>query len=137
VSTCRPPSVEFRRHVIRNPKSTTECGYLTAYTEGPTVKQSDVDPRYPDYYLDVEARYPALYAIETRDWVMAASLQPIKGADWFSQGQTLLAHAVAAGHMHDVQGGKAAARAIEALAATRPKLQAGSPRAALPDEIRA
>jgi hypothetical protein len=106
-------------------------------TEGPTVKQSDVDPRYPDYYPDVEARYPALFAIETRDWAMAASLQPIKGADWFSQGQTLLAHAVGAGHLHDVQGGKAAAQAIEALAAPRPKLQAGSARATLPDEIRA
>ena len=31
VSTCRPPSVKSRRHVIRNLKSTAECGYLTAY----------------------------------------------------------------------------------------------------------
>jgi tetratricopeptide (TPR) repeat protein len=106
-------------------------------TEGSAVEKSDVDPRYPDYYSDVEARYTALFAIETRDWAMAASLQPIQGADWFSQGQTLLAHAVAAGHVHDAPGGKAAGRAIEALAATHPKLQAGSARAALADEIRA
>ncbi|MDP9013312.1 MAG: hypothetical protein M3O41_11765 [Pseudomonadota bacterium] len=106
-------------------------------TEGSAVKKSDVDARYPDYYSDVEARYTALFAIETRDWAMAASLQPMKGADWFSQGQTLLAHAVAAGHLHDAPGGKAAGRAIEALATTHPKLQAGSARATLPDEIRA
>jgi tetratricopeptide (TPR) repeat protein len=106
-------------------------------TEGPTVKPADVDPRYPDYYADVEARYPALLAIETRDWAKAASLKPIEGADWFSQGQTLLAHAIAAAHVHDPQGGNAAAQRIEMFAATRPKLQAGSARATLPDEIRA
>ena len=106
-------------------------------TEGSTVKQSDVDPRYPDYYADVEARYTALFAIETRDWAMAASLKPIEGANWFIQGRTLLAHAVAAGHLHDAEGGKAAAQAIETLAAPRPTLQPGSARATLPDEIRA
>jgi transposase len=31
VSTSRPPSLESRRHVIRNPKTTAECGYLSAY----------------------------------------------------------------------------------------------------------
>jgi tetratricopeptide (TPR) repeat protein len=106
-------------------------------TEGPTVKPADVDPRYPDYYAYVEVGYPALLAIETRDWAKAASLKPIEGADWFSQGQTLLAHAIAAAHVHDAQGGKAAAQRIEVFAATRPKLQAGSARATLPDEIRA
>jgi tetratricopeptide (TPR) repeat protein len=106
-------------------------------TEGPTVKAADVDPRYPDYYADVEARYPALFAIETHNWAKAASLEPIEGANWFSQGQTLLAHAIAAAHLHDPQSGKAAAQAIEVLAATRPTLKAGSARATLPDEIRA
>jgi tetratricopeptide (TPR) repeat protein len=68
---------------------------------------------------------------------MAESLKPIDGGDWVSQGRTLLAHAIAAAHLHDPQGGKAAAQAIEVFAATRPKLQAGSARATLPDEIRA
>jgi tetratricopeptide (TPR) repeat protein len=104
--------------------------------EAQTVKKSDVDPRYPDYYAGVESRYPALFAIETRDWNMAANLQPIEGADWFGHGQTLLANAVAAGHLHDALAGKAAETSIEVLTAAKPYLQVGSPRASLPDEIR-
>jgi tetratricopeptide (TPR) repeat protein len=106
-------------------------------TEGSTVKRSDVDPRYPSYYADVEARYPALFAIETRNWVMAASLQPIEGGDWVSQSQTLLAHAVAAAHLHDAQAVKAAAQSIESLTEANPRMQVGAPRASVPDEIRA
>lgn len=49
----------------------------------------------------------------------------------------LLAHAIAAGHLHDAKGGKAATEALEASVAPYPKLQAGSPYATLPDEIRA
>jgi len=106
-------------------------------TEAQTVSPSDVDPRYPTYYASVEARYPALYAIETRNWMMAATLKPMEGADWFGQGQTLLANAVAAGHLHDAVGGKAAAHSIESLTESIPYLRAGSARASLPDEIRA
>jgi len=106
-------------------------------TEGSTVKQSDVDARYPSYYADVEARNPALFAIETRDWALATSLKPIEGADWVSQSQTLLAHAVAAAHLHDAQGAKAAAQSIESLTEANPRMRVGAPRAAVPDEIRA
>ena len=106
-------------------------------TEGPTVKQTDVDPRYPTYYADVQARYPALFAIETRDWAMAANLTPIEGGDWVSQSHTLLAHAVAAAHLHDAQGAQAAAQRIESLTEDNPRMRVGGPRASLPDEIRA
>jgi tetratricopeptide (TPR) repeat protein len=106
-------------------------------TEGSTVKQSDVDPRYPSYYADVEARYPALLAIETQNWAMAASLKPIEGGDWVSQSQTLLAHAVAAAHLHDAPGALAAAQTIESLADANPRMRVGTPRASVPDEIRA
>jgi tetratricopeptide (TPR) repeat protein len=106
-------------------------------TEGSTVKQSDVDPRYPSYYADVEARYQALFAIETRNWAMAASLKAIEGGDWVSQSQTLLAHAVAAAHLHDAQGAQAAAESIESLTKATPRMRAGAPRASVPDEIRA
>jgi tetratricopeptide (TPR) repeat protein len=106
-------------------------------TEGSTVKQSDVDPRYPSYYADVEARHPALFAIESRNWAMAASLKPIEGGDWVSQSQTLLAHAVAAAHLHDAQGAQAAAQSIESLTEANPRMQVGAPRASVPDEIRA
>jgi tetratricopeptide (TPR) repeat protein len=105
--------------------------------EAQTVKESDVDSRYPDYYTTVESRYPALFAIETRDWNVAAKLKPIAGADWYAQGQTLLANAMAAGHLHDAQGGRAAEATIESLIAAKPYLRTGSPRASLPDEIRA
>ncbi len=106
-------------------------------TEAQAVDQSDVDPRYPDYYAGVESRCPALLAIETGDWTMAANLKPMKGADWFGQGQTLLANAVAAGHLHDALGGTAAETSIDSVTAALPYLRMGLPRAALPDEIRA
>ena len=104
--------------------------------EGKTVQESDVDPRFPNYYSIVEALYPALFAIETRDWATAANLK-LEGPNWFTQAQALLAHAVAAGHRHDAQGGKAAAEALEASVAPYPMLRAGSSYATLPDEIRA
>jgi tetratricopeptide (TPR) repeat protein len=106
-------------------------------TESSTVRRSDVDPRYPSYYADVEARYQALFAIETRSWAMAASLKPIEGGDWVSQSQTLLAHAIAAAHLHDAQGAQAAARSIESSAEANPRMRVGAPRAAAPDETRA
>jgi tetratricopeptide (TPR) repeat protein len=105
--------------------------------EGASVKQSDVDPRYPTYYADVLARYQALFAIETRDWTMAANLKPIEGGDWVSQSQTLLAHAVAAAHLHDAPGAQAAAQSVESLTQANPRMQVGAPRASVPDEIRA
>jgi tetratricopeptide (TPR) repeat protein len=105
--------------------------------EAQTVRPSDVDPRYPDYYADVQARFPALFAMETHDWAMAASLKPIDGGNWHSQGQTLLANSVAAGHLHDALGGRIAAQRIESLSEAIPYLRAGSTRASLPDEIRA
>lgn len=105
--------------------------------EASSVKRTDVDPRYPNYYATVESRYPSLFAIESGDWAMAANLKPIDGADWYGQGQTLLAHAIAAGHRHDASAGRAAENAIDAVTASKPYLRAGSPRASLPDEIRA
>jgi tetratricopeptide (TPR) repeat protein len=104
--------------------------------EAKTVRESDVNPRFPDYYSSAEARYPALFAIETQDWAMAQGLKP-EGPNWFTQAQSLLAHAVAAGHSQDAQSGKVAAEALEASVAPYPKLKAGSSAAALPDEIRA
>jgi tetratricopeptide (TPR) repeat protein len=108
----------------------------TIAAEAKTAKESDVDPRFPNYYSIVEARYPVLLAIETQDWSMAADLK-LAGPNWFSQAQALLAHAVAAGHLHDAEGGKAAVEALEASVRAYPQVRAGSPNATLPDEIRA
>jgi tetratricopeptide (TPR) repeat protein len=104
--------------------------------EAKTVREFDVDPRFPHYYSIVEALYPALFAIETQDWATAAKLK-IEGPNWFTQAQALLAHAVAAGHLHDPEGGKAAGEALELSVAPYEKLKAGAPNASLPDEIRA
>jgi tetratricopeptide (TPR) repeat protein len=106
-------------------------------TEARAVKKPEVDPRYPTYYENVEARYPALFAIETRDWTTAASLKATVGTDWFSQSQTLLANAMAAGHRHNERAGRLAAQSIESLTTAIPYLKVGSPRASLPDEVRA
>ena len=106
-------------------------------TEAPTVKRADTN--YDDYYLTVEARFPVLLAIESRDWARAASLKPVPDAHWFSQALTLLAHAVAAGHLRDANAAKAAASGFdEALArapAPTPVLPPGSSSANLRDEI--
>ena len=103
--------------------------------EAPTVKRADTN--YDDYYLTVEARFPMLLAIESRDWKMAADLQPVQGAHWFSEALTVLAHAVAAGHLREANAGRAAiARFDELLVkASNPTLPPGSSSANLRDEI--
>ncbi len=106
-------------------------------TEAGTVRQAEVDARYPTYYAQVESRFPALFAVETQDWAMAARLEPITGASWYGQGLTLLAHAIAAGHTHDPHAGKAAADSMDSLVSTLPAWQPGSANATLPDEIHA
>jgi tetratricopeptide (TPR) repeat protein len=98
-----------------------------------TVKQSDVDSRYSDYYPIVEARVPALFAIETQNWTMAMNLQTNPGADSFGDELTLLARAIAAGHLHDPTAAEKAARAIDALKKNELPHPAGSG----PDTVRA
>jgi tetratricopeptide (TPR) repeat protein len=127
-------AMDFLEYAYLQSGQFTQAAAITA--EAKTVKESDVDPRFPNYYSIVEARYPVLLAIETQDWTAAAKLQ-LAGPNWFSQAQALLAHAVAAGHLHDAEGGKAAGEALEASVAPYPQVRAGSPSATLPDEIRA
>ena len=105
--------------------------------EAQTVKPSEVDRRYPNYYSRVEARYPTLLAIETQDWALARDLEPISATDLFSQELTLLAHVVAAGHLPDRDGGKAAALSLDALLAKSPALPPESSFATVADEIHA
>ena len=105
--------------------------------EARAVPAADVDRRYPDYYGVVEARLPALYAIETHDWVMAGHLVPVAGGDGQSQALTLLAQVTAAAHRHDAAAADTALHALEALARRDPPPPAGSLRETLPAEIRA
>jgi tetratricopeptide (TPR) repeat protein len=105
----------------------------TIVGEARTVPSADV--RYPDYYGTVQARFSMLLAVETRDWALAATLEPVDGAHWFSHALTLLAHAIAAGHQRDAQAGKTAAETFDRLMAPVPALPIGSSGANLRDEI--
>ena len=127
-------AMEFLEYAYLQSGQYSQAALIVA--EAKTVKESDVDPRFPNYYSIVEALYPALFVMETQDWTAAANLK-LEGPNWFTQAQALLAHAVAAGHLHDAESGKAAAEALEASVAPYDKLKAGAPNAGLPDEIRA
>jgi len=105
--------------------------------EASMVRAADVNPAYPDYYEIVQARLPALLAIETQDWSQAARLQPVAGAGAHSQGLTLLAHTIAAAHRRDAPSAAAAEQAYEALLAREKNVRAGGGLDTLHHEIRA
>jgi hypothetical protein len=83
--------------------------------EAKTVRPADVDPRYPDMWAAVEARYPALLAIETKDWTIAEHLQPISDAGIGSQEWTLLANAEGAAYLHDTKAASDTLKYLEFL----------------------
>ena len=70
--------------------------------EGTTVKLSDLEARYADYYATVENRFRALYLIETKDWLAAARLEPTLSNTESGRWVIFLAHAMAAGHLKDI-----------------------------------
>ena len=104
-----------------------------------TINASQVDPRYASYYPIVEARFPVLYAIETRDWVSAAHLEQPIYDEGTGQQLTLLAHAIAAGHLHDISMADAAVHDMDLLMVKRskgrPVPKSGTPAATIPDEV--
>jgi tetratricopeptide (TPR) repeat protein len=103
--------------------------------EARTIKSGETP--YADYYSTVEARFGALLAIETRDWVMAANLQPVPGAHWYSEAQTLLARVMAAGHARDAEASKAVLERFGQITAKVPVWPVASSSANLRDEIQA
>jgi len=109
--------------------------------EAKAIPQSEVDPRYGNYYAVVESRFPAMFAIETHDWRMAAHSEPIEGDDGSGRGLTLLAHAIAAGHLRDRALASATLQATQVLLKEqtkgRPLPRSGTAEATLPDEIQA
>lgn len=71
-------------------------------------------------YYYVQAHYPALLALETRDWKAVESLEPTPHADPGFQAMTFRAQAIAAGHLRDVPAARAAVQNLDnALAASR------------------
>jgi len=109
--------------------------------EAKTIPQSEVDSRYGNYYATVQARFPTMFAIETRDWQAAAHAQLIAGDDGWGRGLTLLAHAIAAGHLRDRALAKATLQATEVFMKQqmkgRPVPQSGTAEAGFLDEIHA
>jgi len=105
--------------------------------EAAHVRASDVNPAYPLYYDGVQARLPALLALETGNWEAATALGPDAAASTYAQGMTLLAHAIAAGHLHDSAAGRAAQDSYETLLAKETLVPPGGSLDTLHQEIRA
>jgi tetratricopeptide (TPR) repeat protein len=86
-------------------------------TAARAVRPDQVDARYANYYATAQARYAALFAVETQDWAGALRLVPDASTPWTSQQVVYLAHAIAAGHMRDAQAAQRTVEAIEGLVA--------------------
>lgn len=67
-----------------------------------------------DFYWYVQAHFPAMLAIETRDWQAAESLQTKSGEGPGFEAMTYWANAVGAGHLKNVDGAKAAVEKFDA-----------------------
>jgi hypothetical protein len=113
----------------------------TIIAKAKAVPQSEVDSRYGGYYAIVQARFPTMFAIETRDWQAAAHAEPIPGDDGWGRGLILLTHAIAAGHLRDRALAKATLQASEVFMKQQMKgrqlPRSGTPEASFLDEIHA
>jgi len=80
------------------------------------VKQSDIDPEYADYAETAQAGFAVRYAVERRQWTDALALQPNPHASAaYTQASIYLGRAVAAGHLHDADGGQAALKGYDQI----------------------
>jgi len=86
------------------------------------------------YFFYVQAQFPALLALETRDWKAAMALRPPADAEPGGRTLTYWAQAIAAGHLHDVAAARAA---VERLDEDRAAYRKSHPdRAVPPVEVR-
>jgi tetratricopeptide (TPR) repeat protein len=106
-------AMEFLEYAYLQTGRFDEASAIVA--EAGTVNASDLDPRYPNMWATVEARYPALLAIETKNWAMAEHLEPVAGGGLSSQQATLLAHAEGAAHLHDLKTAGETLQQLESL----------------------
>jgi len=79
------------------------------------------------YYFYVQAHFPALLALETKDWKAAESLQPIAGAEPRVKAITYWVQAVGAGHLRDVAAVRVAVQRIDEVLETDKRNHPGSP----------
>jgi len=79
------------------------------------------------YYFYVQAHFPALLTLETKDWKAAESPQPIAGAEPRVQAITYWAQAVGAGHLGDVAAARVAVQSLDGALETDKKNHPDSP----------
>ena len=88
----------------------------------------------------MQARFPTMFAIETRDWQAAAHAK-LMGDDGWGRGLTLLAHAIAAGHLRDRALASVTLQATEVFMKKqmegRPLPRSGTAEAGFLDEVHA
>jgi tetratricopeptide (TPR) repeat protein len=132
-------AMEFLEYAYLQIGHDEEARAITA--EAKTIPQSQVDPRYGNYYAIVQVRFPTMFAIETHNWSAAAHSEPLADDDGSGRGLILLAHAIAAGHLRDHVLAKATLRATQDLMKEqmkgRPLPRSGTPEATFIDEIHA
>jgi tetratricopeptide (TPR) repeat protein len=79
------------------------------------------------YYFYVQAHFPALLALETKNWKTAELLQPIANAEPGFQAITYWAQAVGAGHLRDTASAQSAVHKLENALAASNKLHPNLP----------
>jgi tetratricopeptide (TPR) repeat protein len=72
---------------------------LTHFEAMPSMADSYMTGMFPYY----KTKYPAFFALETRDWRSAAALEPIETAPPETQALTYWARAIADGHLHHAE----------------------------------
>lgn len=73
------------------------------------------------FYWYVQAHFPAMVAVETKDWKAAEALQPPSGITDHMDEMTYWAQAVGAGHLKDVPAAQKAVEKLEASVAAYEK----------------
>ena len=81
------------------------------------------------YYFYVQAHFPALLALETRNWSMAKSLQPVQGAKPGAQVIAFWAQAIGASREGDISAARMSVHNLDEAVEADEKQHPDSPRA--------
>jgi tetratricopeptide (TPR) repeat protein len=84
---------------------------MTHYESMPQMTSEFMRAQFPYY----RGKFPAFYALETRDWRSAANLQPVPTKEPETQFVTYWARAVAHGHLHQAEQARADLAAYQSL----------------------
>lgn len=84
-------------------------------TKALAVRQDQLDPGFGDYLGYVHSHFPAIFALETRQWKSAEALEVPPTAEPVNQAITYWARAVAAGHLLDAPAASAAVAQFDAM----------------------